>query len=157
MESLVRGPFPAVSYDPRDALPAFDLRQAGIRKLANNEASRRAIMSRAASLLAVFGLLVSSLSAIAADPVRGKTLYETRCVVCHNTNVHQSTSRKATSFSGVRAQVARWSGQLGTSWDPGDVDDISVYLNDLYYKLPCPPQSCTPKTSALSSPLPPYR
>lgn len=107
-------------------------------------------MTRAASSLAALGLLVFSLSAIAADPARGKALYETRCTVCHNTSVHQSTSRKATSFAGVRAQVARWSGQLGTSWDPGDVDDITVYLNDLYYKLPCPPASCPAKTGALS-------
>ena len=107
-------------------------------------------MNRSAVLLFVFALLAVSQSASAADPVRGKTLYETRCIVCHNTSVHQSTSRKATSFAGVRAQVARWSGQLGTSWDPGDVDDITVYLNDLYYKLPCPPASCPAKTSALS-------
>jgi hypothetical protein len=84
----------------------------------------------------------------AADAARGKALYETRCIDCHSTSVHQSTTRKAASFEDIRRQVTRWSGQLGTSWAAGDIDDISVYLNDLYYRLPCPPATCAFKTGA---------
>jgi hypothetical protein len=110
-------------------------------------------------LPAVIAALVLAMpgAAVAADTARGKALYETRCNVCHNTSVHQSTSRKATSFEGIRMQVTRWTRELGGSWDDGDIDNIAVYLNDLYYKLPCPPQSCPAKTSALSSALPQYR
>ena len=60
------------------------------------------------------------------------------------------TSRKADSFAGIRQQVARWSAQQGTSWDPGDVENITVYLNDLYYKLPCPTEVCSAKLSSLT-------
>jgi hypothetical protein len=89
---------------------------------------------------------------MAADPGRGKALYETRCNACHNSSVHQSTSRRASSFEEIRRQVARWGSQLGTSWDSGDVDDISVYLNNRYYKLPCPPATCPGRIGALEKP-----
>jgi hypothetical protein len=104
-----------------------------------------------------FGITIAALATLglaggvaAADAERGKVLYETRCAGCHNSSVHQSTSRKATSFSGIRQQVARWSAQQGTSWDPGDVENITVYLNDLYYKLPCPTEVCAAKVSSLA-------
>ena len=95
----------------------------------------------------VLAIASSSLAgdAAAADAARGKALYETRCNACHNTSVHQSAARKAVNFGEIRAQVARWSGQLGTSWDAGDIDDISVFLNDLNYRLPCPPAACAAK------------
>ena len=102
----------------------------------------------AAALITILALSLPGIVQ-AADPGRGKVLYETRCVTCHNTSVHQETSRRVTSFEAVRAQVARWSTQLGTSWDAGDVTDISVYLNDRYYKLPCPSELCSAKTGAL--------
>jgi mono/diheme cytochrome c family protein len=90
-----------------------------------------------------------SADAVAADPERGKVLYETRCTDCHNRGVHQSASRRATSFEGIRMQVTRWTRELGGSWDEGDIDNITVYLNDLYYKLPCPPAACASTTGAL--------
>ena len=90
-------------------------------------------------------------SASAADAARGKLLYDTRCGACHNTSVHQSTSRKATSLPGVRAQVVRWGEQLGTSWGTEDIEDITTYLNDLYYRLPCPPATCPTKTGTLGA------
>ena len=88
----------------------------------------------------------------AADAARGKLLYETRCTTCHNTSVHQSTSRRATSFDEIRKQVSRWSEQLGSSWNAGDIDDISRYLNSLYYRLPCPASSCPGGTGATATP-----
>jgi len=110
---------------------------------------RSAALNFAVTVAAMAALGLAG-GAAAADAERGKALYETRCAGCHNASVHQSTSRKAGSFAGIRQQVARWSAQQGTSWDPGDVENITVYLNDLYYKLPCPTEVCSAKLSSFT-------
>ena len=77
-----------------------------------------------------------------ADAERGKALYEARCDLCHRTSVHLREARKATSFDGVRAQVARWNTELGGAWSVDEIDDVTVYLNDRYYSFPCPGSVC---------------
>ena len=80
--------------------------------------------------------------AIAADAARGRALYESRCDGCHSTGVHERASRKATDFEGIRTQVARWNAQLGGSWRREEIDDVAVYLNDRFYRYPCPDTLC---------------
>ena len=78
-----------------------------------------------------------------ADAERGKILYETRCSACHASSVHQRNARKATSLDSLRAQVLRWSVETGGSWSAGEIDDLTLYLNQRYYRFPCPPPLCT--------------
>lgn len=92
-----------------------------------------------------FGL-VSALS-LAADIGRGRSLYEVRCDGCHTTGVHLRASRKAEDFSGVRSQVERWNAQLGGAWSAADIDDVTVYLNDRFYRYPCPSRYCDAGTA----------
>ena len=94
------------------------------------------------SALAVACVLCAVASARGADAERGRVLYEARCVDCHGTSVHVRESRKATSFEGVRIQVARWSTQLGGGWSADEIDDVTVYLNNHYYSFPCPASAC---------------
>lgn len=95
-------------------------------------------------LLAILALLgtLAFVPAAAADLTRGRALYESRCDGCHSAGVHERTSRKATDFEGIRFQVERWNTQLGGAWQRGDIDDVAVYLNDRFYRYPCPDALC---------------
>ncbi|MBE0613118.1 MAG: c-type cytochrome [Burkholderiales bacterium] len=90
--------------------------------------------------IAVFTGLSSAYAA--GDVERGKLLYETRCGACHNSSVHGRSARKAASFASLRAQVQRWSRESGGVWNAGDIDDITLYLNQRFYHFPCPQGLC---------------
>ncbi|MCX7893816.1 MAG: cytochrome c [Burkholderiales bacterium] len=92
--------------------------------------------------------LAAPLAAHAQDAARGRALYETRCIACHSTSVHNRSARKATDFEGVRAQVVRWSREAGSPWTAEEIDDVSVYLNELYYRFPCPRTICRSEARA---------
>jgi hypothetical protein len=104
---------------------------------------------RIAKLAWALGCVMCALSpARGADAERGRVLYEARCTRCHSTSVHLRETRKATSFEGVRAQVARWSAELGGSWSADEVNDVTVYLNQRYYSYPCPESVCSSDQAA---------
>ncbi len=113
------------------------------------------IFARQAGLLgaaiASLALSLAGLSAAeaAADAERGKTLYETRCGACHATSVHQRNARKARSFDGLRAQVLRWSSETGGSWSAEEIDAATLYLNQRYYRFPCPQSVCKANQASL--------
>jgi hypothetical protein len=73
---------------------------------------------------------------------RGRALYETRCIACHDRSVHQRESRKAADFAAVRREVERWSGNIGGEWRAEELDAVAVFLNERYYRYPCPPALC---------------
>ena len=105
---------------------------------------------RLAGLIAALALGYLGLSpALAADAVRGGVLYDTRCKACHGSSVRNQGARKAKSFDGVRAQVLRWSKEVGGSWSADEIDDVTLYLNRRFYRFPCP-QSVCPKQAALA-------
>jgi hypothetical protein len=81
-------------------------------------------------------------SAHGADAERGRALYEARCDLCHGTSVHVREARGATSFEGIRTQVARWNAELGGAWSADEINDVTMYLNDRYYFFPCPESAC---------------
>jgi len=86
----------------------------------------------------------------AADAARGKLLYEARCSACHESSVHQRKARKAASYSALRAQVLRWSIEVGGAWSAEEIDDVALYLNQRYYRLPCPQRVCKATQAALT-------
>ena len=101
--------------------------------------------------VAAVALGLSGVSALAAaDAERGKALYETRCSACHASSVHNRDARKAKSFDTLRAQVLRWSAEAGKGWTRDEIDDVTLYLNQLYYHFPCPQQVCKANTAALA-------
>ena len=75
-------------------------------------------------------------------PERGRALYETRCIACHERSVHQREARRATDFASLRAEVARWSATSGGEWRDEEIDAVSAYLNERYYRFACPPAIC---------------
>jgi len=96
------------------------------------------------------GLAGLSAQAAAADSGRGSALYETRCNACHESSVHQRSARKAKSFDALRAQVLRWSAEAGGSWSGDEIDDLTRYLNQRYYRFPCPQSVCKADHASLA-------
>jgi len=103
----------------------------------------------ATALVALALACATPAGAHAADAERGKVLYETRCSACHESSVHQRNARKAKSFAGVRAQVLRWSGQVGGIWSADEIDSVTQYLNRRYYGFPCPQSMCKADQASL--------
>jgi mono/diheme cytochrome c family protein len=102
--------------------------------------------------LASLALCLAGLSGAlaAANAERGKLLYETRCSACHEGSVHNRSARKAKSFDSLRAQVLRWSKEVGGSWTKDDVDDVTLYLNQRYYRFNCPSIVCKANQASLA-------
>jgi mono/diheme cytochrome c family protein len=85
----------------------------------------------------------------AADLERGRRLYEVSCDACHNANVHWRDQRLANSWPTLLAQVDRWQRNAGQRWEPSDINDVAAYLNDRFYRLPCPVKDCAAKAAVL--------
>jgi mono/diheme cytochrome c family protein len=82
---------------------------------------------------AALGCAVSP--ACARDVERGRLLYETFCVSCHDRSVHARKQRVAKSYSQVKAQVERWQGNIGLTWDKTEIEDVAAYLNSTVYQF----------------------
>jgi mono/diheme cytochrome c family protein len=80
--------------------------------------------------------------ALAGDADRGELLYGARCTGCHTESVHNRAARKALTIEGIKAQVRRWNAFLGGAWGEREMNDVTTYLNDLYYQYPCTPDVC---------------
>jgi hypothetical protein len=106
-------------------------------------------MCAALSLAAAWGLAGT---ALAGDFERGKALYEARCVGCHDRSVHHRAARKALTIEGIKAQVRRWDGFMQGAWQNDEVNDVTTYLNELYYRYPCTPEICPEKKAGGAAP-----
>jgi hypothetical protein len=73
---------------------------------------------------------------------RGQTLYELRCGDCHSHSLHMRSRPKARSYEEVRTWVKHWSGLERMNWEKQDIDAVTRYLNERFYKYPCPGDSC---------------
>ena len=103
---------------------------------------RRHSVSLAVLLTSTLIIAFPTRIASAADAGRGAALYELRCGNCHSESVHGRSKRVATDFGEVRGWVNRWNESLGLRWGNEEIDDVSVYLNNTYYRYVCPPQVC---------------
>ncbi|MCL4801744.1 MAG: hypothetical protein KJ025_19290 [Burkholderiales bacterium] len=101
------------------------------------------------SIAVILALSCWSAPAAAGDPDRGRMLYETRCVECHDVTVHRREARKAQTFEGILAQVGRWNATLGGAWTAAEIEDVAVYLNWRYYRHPCPESVCGPRRASV--------
>jgi len=102
----------------------------------------RAFGIAAAGALACAAALAVPLAAVPADVSRGRALYELRCLGCHSESVHARAKRTARDFDEVRRWVERWNVSLSLAWSAEEVDDVTLHLNDAYYRYPCPPSAC---------------
>ena len=77
-----------------------------------------------------------------ADVQRGRLLYETHCVACHTTQAHWRDKHIVKSWADLLYQVARMQKNAGQEWSSVEIGDVAAYLNELFYKMPCPAQGC---------------
>ncbi|MCU0774677.1 MAG: cytochrome C [Ideonella sp.] len=82
----------------------------------------------------------------ADDPTRGRLLYETHCIACHNSQMHWRDQRLARDWAGLEQQVRHWQGRANLNWTDDDVLEVVRHLNDrIYrYRAPLPPRSAAP-------------
>ncbi|MFM1988948.1 MAG: hypothetical protein RJA99_1905 [Pseudomonadota bacterium] len=114
------------------------------RSCAPDPGPRRAV-ARPLAVALLLGATVAAAQAPSPAPgaaERGRALYETRCGACHERSVHQREARRATDFAGLRAEVARWSSTSGGEWRDEEIDAVTTWLNERYYRLPCPAAIC---------------
>ena len=72
------------------------------------------------------------------DASRGALLYQTHCILCHDTEVHWRSRRLATDWNGLLKQVKRWQASSNLNWSDDEIGDVARYLNALYYGYPEP-------------------
>lgn len=95
---------------------------------------------------ALFAVAVAAAAVSSAwaqnDLARGQALYEARCADCHDRSVHGRAVRSAASFEQIRAFVVHWQREVGADWQPDEIDAVTHYLNERYYRFPCPTTVC---------------
>jgi mono/diheme cytochrome c family protein len=106
-------------------------------------------MKRIIDVIAAVGAAFFAASASAGNADRGELLYNARCVGCHTESVHNRAARKALTIVGIKSQVKRWNAFLEGAWGEREINDVTTYLNDLYYHYPCTPEVCPDDKQAL--------
>ncbi len=81
-------------------------------------------------------------AAAAADVQRGRLLYETYCIACHTTQAHWRDKHIVGSWSDLLYQVTRMQKNAGQDWSSTEISDVAAYLNEIFYKMPCPSPGC---------------
>jgi mono/diheme cytochrome c family protein len=98
-----------------------------------------ATVCRTLLLLALLGSAAAAARAQdAAAPSRGRLLYETHCIACHDTQVHWRDLKQATDWASLQLQVRRWQSNIGLRWSEADIDDVAGHLNDTIYRFARP-------------------
>jgi hypothetical protein len=87
-----------------------------------------------ATLLALV-LTVGANPVFAADISHGKQLQQKNCMSCHDDGMYTRENRKISTPGGLTNQVRRCESTLGLQWFDEDIDDVSAYLNDRFYKF----------------------
>lgn len=88
--------------------------------------------------LAAAAALFACAAAGAESFDRGQALYENHCRTCHEPQVHQRDSRRASSYADLQQWVSTWSWHAGLGWSAEEIADVVDYLNRQYYHFPEP-------------------
>ncbi|MFA7293446.1 MAG: hypothetical protein WC023_14505 [Rhodocyclaceae bacterium] len=83
---------------------------------------------------ALIMLLAGCADAPKGDPVRGMEVHKA-CLDCHGTGLYTSENRKIKSVDALRKEVVRWGDYYSPGFSEKDVDDMTAYLNQDFYKF----------------------
>ncbi len=92
----------------------------------------------AAVLLASCSAASAQAPELAPPPTRGRLLYETHCIACHNSQMHWRDARRVQDWASLRAQVSHWQARANLGWSDDDIAEVARHLNDAIYRLPRP-------------------
>lgn len=91
-------------------------------------------------ILILLGVALT-VAAHAADPV-AKAMVDKSCTTCHagsfggdGSSVYTRETRKVKTKEDLISQVKLWAGVAGTNWNAAQIDQVSQYLDEQYYKL----------------------
>ncbi len=70
------------------------------------------------------------------DLDKGQSLLNENCVRCHGSEVYTRQDRRVSTLPGLQKQVQRCEQMLELTWFDDDIDNVSGYLNQQYYKFP---------------------
>ena len=73
--------------------------------------------------------------ATAADTGHGKSLVQQNCTTCHGDQVYTRDNRRVTTLAGLQKQVRRCELSLQLKWFDEDINDVTAYLNESFYKF----------------------
>ena len=107
--------------------------------------------------LAAASILAFPATANAGDAMRGERLYSQRCHECHAESVHSRTKRSARDFGAIRDWVRHWNSVLKLGWEAEEIEDVSTYLNAMYYGFTPPAATTSRDTLRYSLALPPLQ
>lgn len=71
----------------------------------------------------------------ATDTSEGESLHKKHCTRCHGSDVYTRTDHKAKSLDALGKQVRMCDSQLETQLFPEDMEKLTHYLNQTYYKF----------------------
>jgi len=92
-------------------------------------------MNKPFAVLATLSLLAASNPLLAADINNGKQLQQKNCMSCHDDSMYTRDERRVKNLAGLRTQVQRCESTLGLTWFDDEVDDVTAYLNQSFYKF----------------------
>jgi mono/diheme cytochrome c family protein len=95
-------------------------------------------MLRLASICAGAFAVLAGVSAAAQDLERGRLLHENHCRMCHESIAYKRGAKLAADYAGVKAQVTRWQTNTGLRWSAEDIDNVTAFVAQTYYKYPLP-------------------
>jgi mono/diheme cytochrome c family protein len=73
--------------------------------------------------------------ATAADAPDPHALYEQNCLKCHGPEVYTRPDRKIDSYPALARQVRQCETNLELRWFDEEVEGVTDYLNQTYYKF----------------------
>lgn len=85
-------------------------------------------------IMSFLGICLST-AAESADSGRGRLLYENHCLGCHESTVHVRDNHKAKSTDEIRAEVIRWARDQKLEWGSAEIDDVTDYLAERFYRF----------------------
>jgi cytochrome c peroxidase len=84
---------------------------------------------------------ISAVQADEADAKNGQALHDENCVACHTSMnagnaslIYTRTDHKSTDLNKLSNQVQNCNINLGLNWFDTEVNDVTAYLNETYYK-----------------------
>ena len=70
------------------------------------------------------------------DVENGKDLYhEAKCQKCHTSEDYRSENRKVKDFAKLQWRVKRCDFTMDAGWFEEDIEDVTNYLNESFYKF----------------------
>ncbi len=90
------------------------------------------------ALVGLAGALACGAVAAQATPQadRGRLLYATHCIACHNDQVHWRDKKLATDWARLKQQVRHWQAAAQLGWTDDDIVAVARHLNETIYRLP---------------------